>query len=253
MDHDRMAMVTGGVLLALIACRGAAFSYEGKIVVSGLDFEVNKGDYICVVGENGSGKSTLMKGLLRLKQPHLGSVVLGDGLLANEIGYLPQQTAAQKDFPASAYEVVLSGRLGARGVRPFYSKADKEAAKNCLSMLGISSLENSCYRELSGGMQQRVLLCRALCATQKMLLLDEPAASLDPVVRREMYGILKEINRDMGIAVVMVSHDVQSAAEHAGHILHLSNRQIFFGTTDEYLRSAEGSRFIGIRDGELHD
>ena len=236
--------------MPLITCRNASFAYEGNTVVSDLNFDVNSGDYLCVVGENGSGKSTLIKGLLRLKAPQSGSVLLGDGLCANEIGYLPQQTAAQKDFPASAYEVVLSGRLGARGLRPFYSRADKAAAEENIRLLGIEALRNRCYRELSGGQQQRVLLARALCATKKMLLLDEPVAGLDPVVTQELYRLVEKINRDTGITVVMVSHDIQSAVAYARHILHLKNTQVFFGKTEEYRRSSVGIGFLG---GVRHD
>lgn len=179
--------------MALISCRDASFSYDGNTAVSGLSFEVHGGDYLCIVGENGSGKSTLVRGLLRLKAPVAGSVLMGDGLKPNEVGYLPQQTAAQKDFPAGVYEVVLSGRLGRRGILPFYSRADKAAAEENIERLGIAGLRNRCYRELSGGQQQRVLLARALCATKKVLLLDEPAAGLDPVGTRELYRIIEKI------------------------------------------------------------
>jgi zinc transport system ATP-binding protein len=231
--------------MALITCRDASFAYEGNIAVSGLNFEVNSGDYLCIVGENGSGKSTLIKGLLRLKPPQSGSVSMGDGLRANEIGYLPQQTAAQKDFPASAYEVVLSGRLSMRGVRPFYSKGDKAAAEENIKRLDISDLRGRCYRELSGGQQQRVLLARALCATQKLLLLDEPVSGLDPVVTQELYRTIEKINRETGITIIMVSHDVQSAVKYAGLILHLKNTQVFFGKTSDYVNSGIGAGFLG--------
>ncbi|MDR3238529.1 MAG: metal ABC transporter ATP-binding protein [Clostridiales bacterium] len=231
--------------MALIACQGVSFGYEGNIAVSGLDFEVHSGDYLCVAGENGSGKSTLIKGLLRLKTPLKGSVLMGGGLKPNEIGYLPQQTAAQKDFPASAYEVVLSGRLAAQGVRPFYSRTDKKIAAENMKRLGVDSFKNRCYRELSGGQQQRVLLARALCATKKILLLDEPAAGLDPVVTQEVYRLIETINRETGLTIIMVSHDMQSAIKYASHILHLQNAQVFFGKTEDYLNSEIGAKFLG--------
>ena len=236
--------------MALITCRNVSFAYEGNIAVSGLDFEVNSGDYLCVVGENGSGKSTLIKGLLRLKAPQQGNVSFGDGLGLNEIGYLPQQTAAQKDFPASAYEVVLSGRLSTRGMRPFYTRKDKTAADENIKRLGIEALRNRCYRELSGGQQQRVLLARALCSTQKALLLDEPVSGLDPVVTQELYRLIEEINRETGLTVIMVSHDVQCAVRYASHILHLKNMQVFYGKTADYVESAVGKAFVG---GERYD
>ena len=236
--------------MSLITCQDVSFAYEGNTAVSGLNFAVQSGDYLCVVGENGSGKSTLIKGLLRLKAPQTGSVLMGEGLRANEIGYLPQQSAAQKDFPAGAYEVVLSGRLGARGIRPFYSRADKDIAEKNIKLLGIESLKNRCYRELSGGQQQRVLLARALCATKKVLLLDEPVAGLDPVVTQELYRLVEKINRETGITIIMVSHDIQSAVKYASHILHLKKTQVFFGQTADYLSSNAGMKFLG---GERND
>ncbi|MEL7565086.1 MAG: metal ABC transporter ATP-binding protein [Dehalobacterium sp.] len=231
--------------MAFLTCRDASFAYEGHTVVSGLNFSVSSGDYLCIVGENGSGKSTLIKGLLRLKAPQEGSILMGDGLKTNEIGYLPQQTAVQKDFPASVYEVVLSGRLSQRGIRPFYAKADKMAVEENLVRLGIQDLRNKCYRELSGGQQQRVLLARALCATQRMLLLDEPVAGLDPVVTQDLYQQISKINHEMGITIVMISHDIHSAVKYAGLILHLKNEQVFFGATADYIKSSIGARFLG--------
>ena len=235
--------------MALITCQNVSFAYEGHTAVSDLDFQVNSGDYLCIVGENGSGKSTLIKGLLRLKAPQAGSILLGDGLKPDEIGYLPQQTAAQKDFPASAFEVALSGRLGGRGLRPFYTRADRAQAEQNLRLLGIEGLRNHCYRELSGGQQQRVLLARALCATRKLLLLDEPVAGLDPVVTLELYRLIEQLNRESGLTVVMVSHDVHSAVKYASHMLHLHKTQAFFGRTADYLTSGPGLGFMG---GERH-
>ncbi len=238
----------------LLTGQDLSFAYEGHTVVSGLNFSVDRGDYLCIVGENGSGKSTLIKGLLRLKAPQRGSIRMGDGLKANEIGYLPQQTAVQKDFPASAYEVVLSGHLSRLGIRPFYSRFYKEVAKENLKRLGIWELRNRCYRELSGGQQQRVLLARALCATKKMLLLDEPVAGLDPMVTQELYRQISEINREMGITIIMVSHDIHGAIKYADKILHLKNKQVFFGATEDYVKSGAGSHFLsGGKDGFLSD
>jgi len=236
--------------MALITCQDVSFAYEGNTVISGLDFEVSNGDYLCVVGENGSGKSTLIKGLLRLKQPAKGSVLMSAELMANEIGYLPQQTEVQKDFPASVYEVVLSGRLNSRGLKSFYTKKDKLVVEENLKKLNILDLKNKCYRELSGGQQQRVLLARALCATKKMLLLDEPVAGLDPVVTQDLYRMIKKINTETGITIIMVSHDIHSAIQYASHILHLKNKQEFFGTVAEYKESSIGKTFMG---GDMHD
>jgi zinc transport system ATP-binding protein len=229
----------------LLACKDLSFAYDGGTAVSGLNFEVHKGDYLCVVGENGSGKSTLIKGLLNLKSPASGSIIRGGGLGLNEIGYLPQQTAAQKDFPASVYEVVLSGRLGSRGILPFYSLKDRAIAQENMDLLDITRLRHRCYRELSGGQQQRVLLARAMCATKKLLLLDEPVSGLDPLVTAELYRLIERINREAGVTVIMVSHDINSAVKYASHILHLKHVQLFFGAKEDYINSSAGIQFLG--------
>lgn len=231
--------------MSLLACKDVAFSYEGIQVLGEVNFSVETGDYLCIVGENGAGKSTLMKGLLRLKKPSDGEIITADGLLANEIGYLPQQTGVQKDFPASVWEVVLSGRLNSCGMRPFFSRADKRAAAEKLEMLGISDLKKECYRNLSGGQQQRVLLARALCATKKLILLDEPVTGLDPIMAAELYRLIKRLNEENHITVIMVSHDVRGAVLEASKILHLGKKQLFFGTTEDYKESAIGKSFLG--------
>lgn len=234
--------------MALIRCDNISVAYEGQTVVHDLSFVVGQDDYLGIVGENGSGKSTLVKSLLGLKAPAKGKITLGDGLKQNEIGYLPQQTDVQKDFPASVYEVVLSGRLNSRGMRPFYTKFDKAAAKENMEQLGILDLEKQCYRDLSGGQKQRVLLARALCATKKLLLLDEPVTGLDPIVTQKFYQLIKAINKNAGIAVVMVSHDIESTMQYASHILHLQETALFFGTAGEYRESEIGKAFL--RGGE---
>ena len=223
--------------MSLLKCKNLTLGYDGNAVVSDLNFEINSGDYLCIVGENGSGKSTLMKTLLNLQQPLSGTIETGDGLKRDEIGYLPQQTVVQKDFPASVWEIVLSGNLSSGGFKPFYSSADKERAKENIKKMGIESLMKRCYRELSGGQQQRVLLARALCATKKLLLLDEPVSGLDPKVTQEMYSLIKELN-EQGITVIMISHDISAAVKYASHILHIGDR-IFFGTKDEYLKNID--------------
>ncbi len=225
--------------MAQLSCQNLTLGYEGKQILSGLSFDVNSGDYLCIVGENGSGKSTLMKTVLGLKKPMKGKVVFGDGLASNEIGYLPQQTVVQRDFPASVNEIVISGNQGRCGLRPFYNKQEKQLAYDNMERLGISDLKNRCYRELSGGQQQRVLLARALCATQKMLLLDEPVAGLDPKVTSEMYNLIDSLNKRDKITVIMISHDIEAAVKYASHILHIGN-DIFFGTKNQYVNSRFG-------------
>ncbi|MFP3090673.1 ABC transporter ATP-binding protein [Treponema sp. TIM-1] len=230
--------------MILIQCRDLSFAYEGTPAVRGINFTIKERDYLGIVGENGSGKSTLIKGLLGLKSPQEGDLVM-EGLKPYEIGYLPQYRAAQMDFPAGVFEVVLSGRLSSRGIRPFYSREDKRAADENLKSLGIGDLRNQCYRELSGGQQQRVLIARALCAGKKLLILDEPAAGLDPVVTVELYRTLQRLNREAGITIIMVSHDIPGAVNYASHILHLKTDQLFFGTSAEYAASPMGKRFLG--------
>ena len=237
--------------MALIKVSGVSLGYEGKAIVTDLDFEVNKGDYLCIVGENGSGKSTLMKTLLGQKNVVSGKIEFGDGLKQNEIGYLPQQTPVQKDFPASVKEIVHSGCLNSCGLRPFYSKEQKKRANEIMDKLGISELASSCYRELSGGQQQRVLLARALCATKKLLVLDEPVAGLDPVVTKNLYRLISDINKE-GTTVIMVSHDIHAAIEFASHILHIGNKPLFFGTKEDY-KNSDGCHCFICDGGHEHD
>ncbi|MGN0989005.1 MAG: metal ABC transporter ATP-binding protein [Eubacteriales bacterium] len=237
--------------MALIECKDVSLAYEGCNVVTRLTFSVCPGDFLCVIGENGSGKSTLIKALLGLIRPSEGKIVLGDGLRRSQIGYLPQQTGIQKDFPASVNEVVLSGTLNNHSFTPFYTKADRERAARNMEKLGITSIARKSYQDLSGGQQQRVLLARALCATSKMLLLDEPTAGLDPIVTAEMYDIITSLNRDDGITVIMVSHDVHESVHRASHILHMKATPLFFGKTEDYVTSDVGRAFL--QKGCVHD
>lgn len=233
--------------MAQLIVEDLSLGYENQTIVEGLNFEVNAGDYLCIVGENGSGKTTLMKTLLNLKSPISGRIVTGDDLKKNEIGYLPQQTIVQKDFPASVQEIVLSGCQGRCGLRPFYNKEEKKLARENMERMGIADLAKRCYRDLSGGQQQRVLLARALCATRKVLLLDEPVAGLDPKVTTEMYNLISELNKE-GITIIMISHDIAAAVKYASHILHIGE-DIFFGTTEEYLASDAGKVFLFMQKG----
>ena len=233
--------------MSLIECRDLALGYEGKIVVDKLNFSVNTGDYLCIIGENGSGKSTLMKALLGLKKQISGQIEFGDGLRANQIGYLPQQTIVQKDFPASVKEIVRSGFLNNMGFRPFYSKQEKRIAYEKMEELGIIDLKNKCYRELSGGQQQRVLLARALCATSKLLILDEPVAGLDPVVTKDMYELIASLNKK-GITVIMVSHDVHATLEYSNSILYIGNEPEYYSSIDDFLTSENGRQFAKLQE-----
>lgn len=230
--------------MSLLTCENATFAYEGRTVLRNISFNVEKGDYLAVVGENGAGKTTLIKGLLGLKEPVSGNLSYGWGLESDQIGYLPQQTEIQRDFPASVREVVLSGCLNRLGGKAFYTRELKKLADDRLELLEIASLGNRCYRELSGGQQQRVLLARALCATRTLLILDEPVTGLDPVIARGLYDILREIRRKQEITVIMVSHDVRGAVEEADHILHIAGEVKFFGTTEDYMGDPAGAAFL---------
>ncbi|MCI8515935.1 MAG: metal ABC transporter ATP-binding protein [Hungatella sp.] len=230
---------------SLITCSHVDFGYENHDAVIDLTMEVEEGDYLCVVGANGSGKSTLVKGLLGLLKPTAGTLVVSEELKRTGIGYLPQQTAAQRDFPATVCEVVISGALSRRGNRPFYSAKEKNMAAAAMEKLGILDLKRRCYRELSGGQQQRVLIARALCAAKKLLILDEPVTGLDPSAIQEFYGLVKRLNSEEGMAVLMVTHDVANIMGQASRILHLQQRALFFGTPAEYGETQVGRRFLG--------
>ena len=235
--------------MSLLTAKNVCLGYDRTVVAQGLSFTVNRGDYLCVVGENGSGKTTLMKTILRLHKPLSGEISVGEGLEFNEIGYLPQQTVIQKDFPASVKEIVLSGCLGHMGYRPFYGRKEKVRAAKSMEMLGISDIGNRCYRELSGGQQQRVLLARAFCAADKLLLLDEPVSGLDPNATNELYKVISDLNKN-GMAIIMISHDIGTSLKYATHILHMG-RDVFFGTRDEYRQSDEKEVFESLKEGDL--
>ena len=228
--------------MAILTCNDLCFGYDGRALLRKLSFSVQAGDYLCIVGENGSGKSTLMRTILGLQPPISGEVILGEGLKQTEIGYLPQQTHVQRDFPASVREIVLSGCQGRLGLRPFYGAEEKRRAAEAMERLGIAELERRCYRELSGGQQQRVLLARALCATEKLLLLDEPVAGLDPIATEEMYRQIEALNKE-GTTIIMISHDMHYALGHASHILQIGS-DWFYGSKADYLRSAMGRNYL---------
>ncbi len=233
--------------MALITVRDLSPGYDSHAVVEHLNFTVNEGDYLCIVGENGSGKTTLMKTLLHLQEPVAGEILMGDGLKKNEIGYLPQQTVVQRDFPASVTEIVLSGCQGRCGRRPFYNKEEKRLALKNMKRMEILDLKDRCYRELSGGQQQRILLARALCAAEKILLLDEPVAGLDPKVTLQMYQLIEHLNKE-GVTIIMISHDIAAAVRYASHILHIGET-VFYGTRQEYTRSETGKFFLTQMQG----
>ena len=218
--------------MAQLICNNLTLGYNSNIVLENVSFSVEKGDYLCIIGENGSGKTTLMKTILRLQKPLEGQISTGDGVLPDEIGYLPQQTQVQRDFPASVWEIVLSGCQSRCGKRPFYNKEEKKLAVEAMKRMEIQDLAKRCYRELSGGQQQRVLLARALCAAQKMLLLDEPVSGLDPSVTQEMYDLIEHLHKD-GITIMMITHDVDAAKKYATKILKVQDKTAIFVKRDQ--------------------
>ena len=229
--------------MSVLSCRGVCLGYEGRTVAENISFDIEQGDYVCITGENGSGKSTLIKAILGLLPQRSGTIQTGDGIKRTEIGYLPQQTQIQRDFPASVWEIVLSGCQSRAGMRPFYSKEEKRTAEENIEKMNLTALKKRCYRELSGGQQQRVLLARALCAARKMILLDEPVAALDPIASAEMYELIEKINKEDKITVIMVSHDVSAAVKYADKLLHIG-KTVFFGTKDEYVKEVLSKGFI---------
>ena len=234
--------------MAQLTCTDLTLGYESKVILENLNFSIDSGDFLCILGENGSGKSTLMKTLLHLLPPLGGTIVTDDSLNANDIGYLPQQTFVQKDFPASVEEIVLSGCQGHCGMRPFYNKAEKKLAEENMERMNILPLRKRCYRELSGGQQQRVLLARALCATRKLLLLDEPVTGLDPKATIEMYRLIESLNKKERITVIMISHDIAAALQYASHILYLG-KEVFFGLTEECLKKEYFRNLLETKGG----
>ncbi len=220
--------------MAYITCTDLSVGYNQDPVARGINFEINKGDYICVVGENGTGKSTLMKTLLHLQSPCSGSITLGDGLTPREIGYLPQQTSVQRDFPATVQEIVLSGTI-TKGFGFFYTKKQRQLAKDMMEQLHITHLATKSYRNLSGGQQQRVLLARALCATTKLLVLDEPVSGLDPSATYELYQLITELNAN-GTSILMVTHDL-NALQYASHVLHVKKNSSIYQEKELYIQS----------------
>ena len=228
--------------MSLLKITDLTLGYDSTVVVKDLNFTVDPGDYLCILGENGAGKSTLMKALTGLLKPISGTIERGDGLEPGELGFLPQQTQIQKDFPASVHEIVLSGCLSRLGWRPFYSAKEKAIAAENLERLGISDLRKESFKDLSGGQQQRVLLARALCSTGKLLLLDEPVTGLDPVAQIELYELIQKLNNE-GTAIIMITHDADTAVEYSSHILHIGD-ELFFGKKEEYLQSPVGKKFL---------
>lgn len=239
--------------MSLIKCTDLSLGYDGIIISKNINFELKRGDYLCIVGENGSGKSTLVKTILGLLKPYSGNISFGEGFTSNEIGYMPQQTEIQKGFPASVFEVALSGRLNSCSGRPFFNKNDKTTALHNLQLMGVGDIKDKSFQELSGGQQQRVLLARALCATKGLLLLDEPMTGLDPHATSELNELISRINKQLNITIIMISHDIHAAVSYSTHILHMGKDSPFFGTTVEYAQTDAGKDFLCAWGCDHHD
>jgi len=237
----------------LLELKNVSFAYDRQTVVNRVNFSLHEGDDLAIVGENGSGKTTLLQGLLGLKTPSAGEIVRRETLNRLQVGYLPQQTPLQRDFPATVREVVLSGRLNRHGFVSFYSREDRKASALAMERLSVDGLANRSYRELSGGQRQRVLLARALAASNGLLLLDEPTAGLDPIVAHEFYRLVRAINRDDCATVIMVSHDIHCVMHDATHVLHLGRSQLFFGTTEDYLKSVVAASYLSHGETVSHE
>ncbi len=224
--------------MAQIICENVSISYEKEKVIDNLSFGIEQGDYVSIVGENGSGKSSIIKGILGLVPLKNGKISFEEGCKRSHIGYISQQNPNQKDFPASVYEVVLSGCLSSKGWLPFFSKKLKKIAKDYMELLGVDEFADKNFKELSGGQKQRVMLARALCATDRVLFLDEPVTGLDPVAILEFYEIINNLNKTKGITIIMVTHDTQNALNYSNKILHLyrDSSKFFFGTKEEYMK-----------------
>ena len=234
--------------MKILSSHQLTVQYDQTVALKDVSFELNEGEYLCIVGENGSGKSTLVKTLLGLIKPKSGQIRFNSKISREEIGYLPQTTLIQRDFPASVYEVVLSGCLNKRKWQPFYSKSDKERVLKNMKRLAIENLKGKSFRELSGGQQQRVLIARALCASEKVLLLDEPVTGLDPGTTAELYELIHQLNQELGLTVIMITHDITSGLNHATKVLHLQKEVLFYGSVKEY----QQKEFAKCHRGGLH-
>jgi len=224
--------------MAQIICNNVTVAYEKEKVIDNVSFEIEQGDYVSIVGENGSGKSSIVKAILGLVSLKSGKVLFGEDCKRSHIGYISQQNPNYKSFPASVYEVVLSGCLSSKGIMPFYSKKLKDTAKEYMELLGVDEFANKNFKDLSGGQKQRVMLARALCATDKILFLDEPVTGLDPVAILEFYEIINNLNKTKGITIIMITHDTQNALNYSNKILHLyrDSSKYFFGTKEDYMK-----------------
>lgn len=219
----------------LIEIKNLTLGYEKQSVIKNVNMSIDENDFICIVGPNGAGKSTLVKGILGLIKPMKGKVIYNN-LKQNFIGYMPQETKIDSNFPASVLEIVLSGTLNRLGFKCFYTKKEKEIALANLKLLGISNLKDKNFCDLSGGQRQKVLLARSLCASKKLLILDEPSNNLDSKSKKELYKNIVDLNKNKGMTIIMITHDLDHDNLIGNKILSLRENDIFFGSTEEFVR-----------------
>ncbi len=221
--------------MSLIELKNLSLGYDNITVLKDINMVIEENDFICIVGPNGSGKSTLIKGILGLIKPSKGKIIYNN-LKQNFIGYMPQEVKIDSNFPASVYEIVLSGTLNRLGLKSFYTKREKQIADDNLKILGIENLKDKSFQDLSGGQRQKVLLARSLCATSKLLILDEPSNNLDAKSKQELYEIIVDLNKNHNITIIMITHDLDHDNLIGNKILSLRDDEIFFGTTEEFIR-----------------
>lgn len=226
----------------MIKLENLTIGYDNQIILKDVNLSINEGEYVCILGANGSGKSTLLKTVLGLIKPLTGKIIIDK---KTSIGYVPQAKMLQQDFPATVNEIVMSGCLKKMKWRPFYTKKERDLANKNMKLLQISSLKNKSFSELSGGQQQRALIARALCATNKVLFLDEPFTALDGYGALKLYGILKKLNRDEHVTIVVISHDVDTILRYANHVIHVDETIVFDGTKEDYLESSFMKEYKG--------
>lgn len=222
--------------MPLIEFKDLCIGYEHKVIIKNINLEINDGEYVCVFGDNGVGKTTFLKTILGLIPPLSGSIIIEDTFNKKEVGYLPQRMQLKPEFPASCFEIVLSGCVNRLKIWPFYRKSHRDLAIEKMKLLGVANLKDKPFRVLSGGQQQRILLARALCATDRLLILDEPFTGLDYHAAKSLYDLLEKINKQLNVTIIVVSHFMEDILAYSTKVVHLSKEEVFCGTPEQYVQ-----------------